>query len=308
MGLFSKLVKAVKFQFSHVSSVLKGLKKNPLRVLTGGDPLSTTVWNKVLGTKYKPLFGQLGGATPDQFNDYEAKHGAGSLGFAKALHTVAETVLGFYAGGALGKVAGKVVSTVGSKLAGTAAGSAAGTTTGAVAGGATEAASSALPEIVVTGTRAGAGAANAVASATGAGIGATGAGGGAGGDPAQAPRSADSTLPPGSQPPAAAPTSGGFLSGLKNFATSEGGLQIIGGALQGYASDKQQQRAIDETRRYTRPFTTDEISGITRGMDVKVPGGFLENARRVGEFLNGPPRIGPSTLTPEQVAAMARGG
>lgn len=302
MGLFSKLVKAVKFQFSHVSSVLKGLKKNPLRVLTGGDPLSTTIWNKVLGTKYKPLFGQLGGATEEQFANYEAKNGKGSLGFARALHKVAETVLGFYAGGAIGKVAGKVAATVGSKLAGTAAASAAGTTTGAAAGGvAAEAAGSALPEIVVTGTRAGAG----IASATGAGIGAAAAGGGAGGTP----RAADSTLPPEAQPPAAsAPQSGGFLSGLKNFATSEGGLQIIGGALQGYANDRQQSRQIEEQRRYTRPFTTDEISGMTRGMDVKVPGGFLENARRVGEFLNGPPRIGPSTMTPEQVAAMARGG
>lgn len=301
MGLFSKLVKAVKFQFSHVSSVLKGLKKNPLRVLTGGDPLSTTVWNKVLGTKYKPLFGQLGGATPDQFNEYEAKHGAGSLGFAKALHTVAETVLGFYAGGALGKVAGKVASIAGGKLAGTAAASATGTTAGAASGAAAEAAGSALPEIVVTGTRAGTG----IASATGAGIGAAAAGSGAGGTP----RTADSTLPPSAQPPAAsAPQSGGFLSGLKNFATSEGGLQIIGGALQGYANDRQQNRQIEEQRRYTRPFTTDEIAGMTRGMDVKVSGGFLENARRVGEFLNGPPRIGPSTMTPEQVAAMARGG
>lgn len=300
MGFLSKIVKAVKFQFSHIKSVVKGIIKNPIRALTGGgDPLSTKIQNTLFGTKFKPLYGQLGGATEDQFASYEAKNGAGSLGFARSLHAIAETVAGFYAGGAIGKLAGKVASVAGSKLAGATAqtgASAAGTT----AGGAADA----LPEIVVTGTRA---AASPLAAATGAGIGATAAGGGAGGEP----RTADSTLPSSTGQSATQGTAGqkpGLLGTLKNAVTSEAGLQIIGGALQGYANDAQQKRTIEEQRRYTRPFTTDEISSITKGMDVRVPGGFLENARRVGDFLNGSPRVGPPTLTPEQVAGMARGG
>lgn len=144
MGLLSKLFKAVKFQFSHVSSVLKGMKKNPLRLLTGGDPLSTKIWNKALGTKYKPLFGQLGGATEQQFADYEAKHGEGSLGLARGLHTAAETVLSFYAGGALGRVAGRLASTAGSRLAGAASTGAQEAAHAGIAGGAGTAAASSL--------------------------------------------------------------------------------------------------------------------------------------------------------------------
>lgn len=39
----------------------KGLKKDPKRALLGVDPLSTKMWNGILGRKDKPLVDQLGG-------------------------------------------------------------------------------------------------------------------------------------------------------------------------------------------------------------------------------------------------------
>ncbi len=301
MGFLSKIGKGLKFGFSHVKKIFKGMAKNPLRLLTGGDPLSTKIHNKVFGTKYKPLFTQLGGATEQQFQDYEAKNGKGSLGFARGMQKIADTVAMFYAGGALTKVGGKLAGQAASKFG---AGAAPSGATSSAAGTPVATAADGMQEVVVTAAKGGAA---PVAGATGAGIGAAGAGQSVPGgtDPAAGPIHA----PMGATPaPAAAPAGGGLLNTVKNAVTSEAGLAIIGGALQGYSSDSQQKRAIEEQRKYTRPFTTQEIEGITRGMDVKVPGGFLENARRVGEFLNGTPRIGPSAMTPEQVAGMARGG
>lgn len=38
------------------------VKKHPDQLITGVDPASTTLWNKVLGRKYEPIVDQMGGA------------------------------------------------------------------------------------------------------------------------------------------------------------------------------------------------------------------------------------------------------
>ena len=274
MGLFSKIKKAFKFAFSHIGKVIKGGFKNPLRLLTGVDPLGTKIGNAIFGTKYKPLTNVFGGATEEQFASYEAKHGAGSLGFAKAFQAVADTIAGFYAGGALTKLGGQAVAGLTGKGVNAATNAAAQQATAAAAAPAASGAVTAAAPVAGAATTGGAAAAGGTAAATAA--------------PAQ-----------------------GFLGkafgAVKNFATSEAGMNIIGGALQGYAADRQQQRAIDEQRRYTRPFTSAEVESITR--DVAIPGGYLERARNVGRFLNNNQSAvtGPG-MTPEEVAALARGG
>lgn len=166
----------------------------------------------------------------------------------------------------------------------------------AVPGAAAEAA---LPEIVVSGTAGG-----ISPGAIGSGIGAAGAGFGPSGS------SFAETPPSENLPDFQTKPTKGLLGQAWDFIKSETGMNLIGGALQGYSNDQAQRRNIKEQRRYSRPFTSQEIEGITRGMDVAVPSGFLENARRVGEFLNGParPSVGAGSMTPEQVAALARGG
>jgi hypothetical protein len=283
MGFFSKIAKGLKFAFSHGKKILKGIVKNPTRLLTGIDPLGTKIHNKLFGTKYKPLITQLGGATDEQFAEYEAKNGAGSLGYARSMQKIADTVAGFYAGGALMKVGGKLASQVAGKVGSAGAGGAGGGAAAAPGGAAPGPwASGYVPPNAATGIP-------GVAGPVPGGAAGASAGGGAGAAPAAA-------------------GGGGLLSTAKNLLTSEAGLTLMGGALQGYASDQQQRRAIDETRRYTRPFTSEEVEGISRGSQVRVPDGFLANARRIGDFLNGAPQVGASVMPPDQVAAMARGG
>jgi hypothetical protein len=286
MGFFSKIKKALKFAFSHGKSIIKGMFKNPARFLTGPGILGTKIHNTLFGTKYKPLINTFGGATEQQFQDYEAKHGPGSLGFARTFQTIADTVAGFYAGGGLTKLGSKAVGAVTSKV-----GSAATTGAGGTGSAAGTTAGEAMPEIVVNATRSG--------STPVAGI----TGGGSSSFVAQPPTGPH----PLSIPYPSDQAGGGFLSRVWQGVTSENGLQLLGGALQGYQADQQQRRAIDEQRRYSRAFTPEELASITGGMNVPAPR-FLENARRVRDYLDGRPSVGAPTMTPEQTAALARSG
>lgn len=103
-GLFSKIKKALKFEAFNVKKIVKGVVKNPTRLLTGVDPIMTKATNKLFGLHNKPLVNQLGGATQDTFNEAKAK--GMDTGLAKTLHGVAGAIAGFYGGNALGKLAG----------------------------------------------------------------------------------------------------------------------------------------------------------------------------------------------------------
>lgn len=103
-GLRSKLKKALKFEKYNVTGIVKDIAKNPQRLLTGAvDPLGTKITNTVLGTNYKPVVNQLGGATEQRFRDAEAQ--GIDTGTARTLHGVAGAIAGFYGGNALGNLA-----------------------------------------------------------------------------------------------------------------------------------------------------------------------------------------------------------
>ena len=58
---------ALGFELFNGKHILKDLGKHPWRALTGIDPASTTVWNKVLGRNDQPLVDQMGGAYGGHF-------------------------------------------------------------------------------------------------------------------------------------------------------------------------------------------------------------------------------------------------
>lgn len=288
------------------------------------DPANQAAMQRSLSEGVMPnpdwLYGPAGGrAVSADEKKYRsafasANHAPSGVTAADALKAVAIFATVAFGGGALAGMRAGAGAAVGATAQGAGVGATAAapgaTAAAAPAAGAgtVAAAGEALPEIIVSGTHAGAGLGTALgtAGAIGAGIGLSGPGGGMQGSSLveQAPKPQQ-----GIPYPSEGAANKGFWGTLKDFATSEGGMNLIGGALQGYAADRQQKRTIEEQRRYSRPFTSKEIEGITRGMDVQVPGGFLENARRVGAFLNGPanPSVGAPTTTPEQTAAMARG-
>lgn len=118
MGIFKKIKKKVKsvgkFDVFAGKKALKDIGKNPERLLYGSaDPLSTKVWNKVLGTNDKPILNQYGGPTKDTFQA-AADKGMDLSGAAPA-HAIAQTVAQVYGGkGALSALGGAAgISTAG---------------------------------------------------------------------------------------------------------------------------------------------------------------------------------------------------
>jgi len=122
------------FEKFHFKQIWKDLMHNPGRMLYGSfDPLSTKMWNEVLGTDYDPIINQMGGATQQRFQDYVDQGGDPKLAEKAARnHQIAATVASIYAGGALGALGG-------------AGGAAAGTAGGATAGGITGGLTAAIP-------------------------------------------------------------------------------------------------------------------------------------------------------------------
>lgn len=281
MGLFSKIKKAVKFEVFNVKKIFKTIMKNPQRLLVGAvSPMGTKIANAVFGTKWKPVVNQLGGATKETFDEAKAK--GMETGLAKSLHAVAGVVAGFYGGAALGNLASTGASQL-SAGANVASNTAAASSAGTVGGGAAEIAAP-------------------VASGAASGI-----------TPIAVESATMGSQLAGSAIPSAAAGGGGMMSqaanvgkGIYKAATSDAGQMIIGNAMQGYAKGKEQEAQFKQEDKYKRAFTPEElaqISGGGTGGNAPVPGGYLDRARRVSEFLGD--RGSPDD--PAKVAGYARG-
>jgi len=174
----------LKFEGFNGKKIFGGVLKDPSRLITGVDPFSTKVWNKILGTHKDPLVDQMGGATNDTYKEAEA---AGiNTGPGHKMQDVAHVAAAIFAanglagigGGAAGAGAapagaeGGALAGGGGELLGGAAVDSAGLG-GAAAGGGT--ASATLPSVLVTGTSTG-GASSALPAIIG-GAGAAGAAG-----------------------------------------------------------------------------------------------------------------------------------
>lgn len=76
MGLkkfVKKVGKSIEQSTKAVAALPKGIIKQPDRLLTGSfDPISTGLWNKILGRNYDPLVNQVGGPTKKTLNDVGA--------------------------------------------------------------------------------------------------------------------------------------------------------------------------------------------------------------------------------------------
>lgn len=100
MSLGDKVGNAAQFELSRAGGLIKGVANDPSRLFTGVDPLSTRISNAVTGSNNQALVGQFGGATPQDFNRYEAANGFGSLGAARNFSTAADAIAAI--GGAAG--------------------------------------------------------------------------------------------------------------------------------------------------------------------------------------------------------------
>lgn len=114
------LKKAMGFENSFTKNFTKDILKKPTRLLTGIDPLSTKISNKLLGRDDKALVNMLG--SPDeQYYERAAAEGV-DVSAGRQFHKVADTVAGIYAAnglaGAIGGTAGQAVKAAGSGLIG----------------------------------------------------------------------------------------------------------------------------------------------------------------------------------------------
>lgn len=87
----------VGFEGFNLKNIGKKIAKNPEQLLLGaGDPLTAGVWNSALGTDYKPLVNEWGGATDDTYQKAEAE--GINTGPGKSMHGVAQGIAGLFAG------------------------------------------------------------------------------------------------------------------------------------------------------------------------------------------------------------------
>ena len=92
------------FQFA-LHKNMDRVNKNPMALVTSYDPLSTKIWDKVLGRKgTEPMVNLLGSPTKQTAQQYYQKGGKGAEG--PRFFKIGDTVAGTFAGGALGKAAG----------------------------------------------------------------------------------------------------------------------------------------------------------------------------------------------------------
>jgi hypothetical protein len=91
-----KIEDVAKFEIGHARDIFRDIRQDPTRLLTGVDPLSTSLWNGILGTDNEPLVNMFGGATEKRFADAEAR--GLDTSWARGLHDVASTIAGFYGG------------------------------------------------------------------------------------------------------------------------------------------------------------------------------------------------------------------
>lgn len=95
-GLWNGIKNTVKFEVGHLGDIASDIWHDPSRLLTGVDPLSTSLWNGILGTDNQPLVNQLGGATEQRYADAEAR--GIDTGMARGLQDIAGTVAGYFGG------------------------------------------------------------------------------------------------------------------------------------------------------------------------------------------------------------------
>lgn len=104
------------FEKFNLGNIGKKIAKNPEQLLIGaGDPLTAGVWNGVLGTDYKPLVNEWGGATDDTYQ--KAQENGINTGPGKSMHGLAQGIAGLFAGnygaGKLGGLLGNSSTGVG---------------------------------------------------------------------------------------------------------------------------------------------------------------------------------------------------
>jgi hypothetical protein len=94
------------FKFENLFS--KGIGRDvlhdPSRLLTGVDPASTGIWNKVLGTDKKPLVNAFG--SPGEQYYQEANSKGIDTGSARGFHHVADAVAAYYGAQGLAGIGG----------------------------------------------------------------------------------------------------------------------------------------------------------------------------------------------------------
>lgn len=108
------------------------LWENPSRLITGVDPLSTGLWNAILGTDNDPLVSQAGGPSK------ETRDRIGMTDSSRTWYDVADTIAAIWGGSAL----------AGSGAFGGAAGGSGGAVAGTTEGATTGAVSSSLPSSI----------------------------------------------------------------------------------------------------------------------------------------------------------------
>lgn len=126
-----KVGQAIKQSTKAVAALPKGVIKQPDRLLTGSfDPISTGLWNKVLGRNYDPLVNQVGGPTKETLDDV----GANSL--ARGGFKAADLIAGMFGGAGAANGLGAAAGSMGIGGAGAGAGGAAGGAGGVASEGA----------------------------------------------------------------------------------------------------------------------------------------------------------------------------
>lgn len=152
MGYLSDSLNFEKF---FAKDLIKGIKKDPKRLILGVDPASTWAWNKFLGRDDKPLVDQMGGPYDgrvlsfghDGGGVYDRAAAAGvDTDAAHLNHNIAHIIAGSYALGGAGLGGGGSAGSAG-------LGEGGGSGLGAAGVGAADA----LPTVTVTGTAGGLG-------------------------------------------------------------------------------------------------------------------------------------------------------
>lgn len=101
MGFLSDLFD---FENMFTGSFVEDIFDKPSRLITGIDPASTKVWNKVLGRDDEPLVNVFG-SPGKKYYEEAAKKGINTKA-AGTLHTIADTIAGFYGAQGLAGIGG----------------------------------------------------------------------------------------------------------------------------------------------------------------------------------------------------------
>ncbi len=104
------------FEGFHLKRIAKQLMDDPSRLVTGVDPLSTGVWNTILGTHKHAIVDQMGGATGE---DYKAAEAAGiNTTAGHDMQDLAHVIAAAYAVGGLAGAGGADGASIDPALAG----------------------------------------------------------------------------------------------------------------------------------------------------------------------------------------------